>query len=455
MNYEEYKNRLDNTNNAPRAANTAAPTTPTNPDNAATSANQHIPVIPKYQEVTKMLWDVLQGDTVWGIMQSLGADKMDDQQFRALMEGHSFRVSEKVTPHLYQLFYGVKEKLHFEHPVDFFVTSDASLNACAYTYQPQNPDSPYIVKVNSAMIETMTDAELCSVIGHELGHLLDQNLVLDKIIRFLFPSDEYGNPIMPVPLCYKYIFWRHLSELYADRYGYLATEDINACISSEFKLKSGLKLDKMDVDIQAFIAENHQVVKQHYIAGQGLNLQFGGTHPVSPIRIEALHLFATAKTEKELSDGMDVLVEAIARMNNNEMGQNLLWFVGSAGLLMAHADSEFTNAELENILNYMSSYYMFPLDILKQITPENCSDIFNKSVHNLLEMQPEIRNDLFVYLVDIMVTDFKFKQEELGLLFKMGKEALGLDDATMVGLLVDGIRLGISRGFVPSTTSIS
>ena len=103
----------------------------------------------------------------------------------------------------------------------------------------------------------------------------------------------------------------------------------------------------------------------------------------------------------------------------------------------------------------MSGYYMFPMDILKQITPENCSDIFNKSVQKLLELQPEIRNDLFVYLVNIMVTDFKFKQEELGLLFKMGKEALGLDEATMVGLLVEGIRFGISVGFVPSTTSIS
>jgi Zn-dependent protease with chaperone function len=417
-------------------------------------ANTHIPEIPKYQQVTKQLWDALQGDTVWAIMRFLGLDKIDDQQLRAQMEGHSFRVNQKVTPHLYNLFYGVKEKLNFEHPVDFYVTSDSSLNACAYTYQPKNPDSPYIVKVNSAMIETMTDAELCSVVGHELGHLLDENLVLSKIIGFLFPQcDEYGFPIMPVPLRYKYFFWMQLSELLADRYGYLATEDINACISSEFKLKSGLKLDKMDVDISAFIEENRESM-QHFISGQGLSIN-NASHPVSPIRIEALNLFANAKTEKELNEGMEVVVEAIARMNSNEIGQNLLWFVGSAGLIMAHADGEMTHDELENILNHMSEFYMFPLDILQQITSENCNDIFNNSLQRLMELMPQSRNDLFSYLVNIMVTDYKFKKEELDLLVDMGKKAFGFDDETIMRLMADGIRIGVSKGFLPSTSSIS
>jgi len=432
MNPSEYKNRIMQNN----------------------KANDHLPKIPKYDQVTKQLWDALQADTVWAIMRSLGIDKMDDQGLRAHMESRSFRVSPKVTPHLYNLFNGVKEKLHFEHPVDFYVTSDASLNACAYTYQPLNPDSPYIVNVNSAMIETMTDKELCSVVGHELGHLMDQNLVLSKIISFLFPErDEYGFPLMPVPLRYKYFFWMQLSELLADRYGYLATEDINACISSEFKLKSGLKLDKMSVDVPAFIEENRQSM-EHFISGQGLSINYI-THPVSPLRIEALNLFATAKTEKELNDGMDVIVEAIARMNTNEIGQNLLWFVGSAGLIMAHADGEMTQDEQENILNHMSEFYMFPLDILKQITPENCSDIFNKSLQKLAELLPDSRADLFSYLINIMVTDYKFKQAEIDLLFNIGKNAFGFSDEEIVRLMADGIRIGVSRGFLPSTTSIS
>ncbi len=417
-------------------------------------ANTHIPEIPRYQQVTKQLWDALQGDTVWAIMRSLGLDKMDDQQLRAQMEGNSFKVSQKVTPHLYELFYGVKEKLNFEHPVDFFVSSDASLNACAYTYQPKNPDSPYIVRVNSAMIETMNDAELCSVIGHELGHLLDENLVLSKIISFLFPQrDEMGFPLMPVPLRYKYFFWMQLSELLADRYGYLATEDINACISSEFKIKSGLKLDKMDVDIVAFIDDNRKVL-QHFTSGQGLSLN-NVTHPVSPIRIEALNLFATAKTEKELNEGMDLLVDAIARMNNSDVGQNLLWFVASAGLIMAYADGEMTEAEQENILNHMSEYYMFPMEILQQITSENCSEVFNTSLKNLSELIPESRDQLFLYLVNILVTDYHFKQAEIDLLFDMGKKAFGYDEETIVRLLAEGIRIGVSHGFVPSTSSIS
>lgn len=434
MNVAEYKSRLQQ---------------------SANPINKHLPEIPKYQQVTKQLWDALQGDTVWGIMKYLGVDKMDDQWFRAEMEGRSFRVSEKVTPHLFKLFYGVKEKLHFEHPVDFYVVSDWSLNACAYLYQPQNPDNPYVVQVNSAMIETMTDTELCSVIGHELGHLLDENLKLEKMICWLFPQrDQFGYPVMPVPLRYKYFFWKQLSELFADRYGYLATEDINACISSEFKLKSGLKLDKMDADITAFIWENRESL-QHFISGHGLSLN-NISHPVSPIRIEALNLFATAKTEKELNEGMDVLVDAIARLNqNNETGQHLMWFVASAGLIMASADNEITQGEVENILNNMSEFYMFPNDILRQVTPENCSEVFNKSLQSLLQINPDGRNDLFLYLVNIMVTDFKFKQEEIELLMKMGKEAFGLEEELIVKLIADGIRANVASGVVPSTSSIS
>ena len=70
-------------------------------------------------------------------------------------------------------------------------------------------------------------------------------------------------------------------------------------------------------------------------------------------------------------------------------------------------------------------------------------------------MIPNSRNELFLYLVNIMVTDYKFKQEELDLLVDMGKKAFGYEDNEIMALLADGIRIGVSRGFLPSTSSIS
>ena len=408
-------------------------------------ANRHLPEIPMYDQLTKMLWDALQGDAVWAIMQNLGFDKTDDRFEKANREGNNLKVTEKVTPHLYKLFNGVKERLHFEHDVDFYVESSPIANAFAHVATPTDPNSPYTVVVYSAMIDMMTDMELCSVIGHELGHLLDKNMILDKVFSFVFPEGEVS-----IPLQYKYFFWRQLAELYADRYGYLATGDINACISAEFKLKSGLKLDKMDVDMESFIEYNREVL-QHYITGAGRSIDHV-THPVSPIRVEALNLFANAKTQKELNDGMEFLVNAIARMNiNNNIGKSYLDFIASAGLIFAQADGETTHEEIELILSRMSEFHMFPKDVLIEVSKEDPYEVFNRSVQEILREQPNNKEQLFMYLVDLMMADRSFHHAELDLLTEIAQKTFQFDNETFLKL----IAFGVQRGFLPSMESIS
>ena len=413
--------------------------------------NLHLPEIPMYEQITKQLWDAMQGDVVWQVMQKLGIDRSDDRAERIWMEGRSLKVTEKVLPHLYKLFNDVKERIHFEHPVDFFIVSSPSLNACAHVVKPLDPSMPYIVEIYSAMVETMTDQELCSVVGHEIGHLFDDNYVLNQMMYFLFGANEEGFPDLPIPLRYKYFFWKQLTELFADRYGYLATGgDIDACISAELKLKSGLKLDKMETNIPAFIEENREALK-HYISGGGLSLSDGRTHPVSPIRIEALHLFANAKTEKELNEGMTTLINAIARLNVNPLEDELVVFMAAGGLIIANADGTVTEKEYEQILGQMSNYYMFPTNILNQITPENCSEIFNKSAANIINADPKNAATLFQYLVNILVSDHKLDGKELDLLFQIGKDVFHLDDRIMMELLASGMR----KYFIPAISAIS
>lgn len=413
--------------------------------------NLLLPEIPRYRQLTEQLYQALQGDVVYDLMKRIGADKIDDRRMRIKMEGESLKVSEKVTPHLFELLNNVKAALNFEHPVDFFVVSSSSLNAGAYCYTSIDPDSPYIVEINSALIDVMTEKELCSVVGHELGHLADENMFLKDIINFVFPPDpQTGRPNLPIPLRYKFFLWKQMSELFADRYGYLAVKDLDACISSEFKLKSGLKLDKMEVNIPAFIEENRKILG-HYINGKGLSLNDGYTHPVSPIRIEALNLFANARTEKELDEGMNVLIDAIARLNTEEIEDHMLYFMASAGLIMANADGEITQDEIDNILLSMSNYYMFPMTILEKVNQNDCYKIFNESVQNILNINPDMKSELFSYIINLMVADHKFNQKEIDLMFQIGRQSFGFSDEVIFGFLTGGIR----QAFIPSITSIS
>ena len=412
-------------------------------------ANSHLPEIPMYQQLTKMLWDALQVDKILPIMEALGLDKMDDSRYKAEMEGESLKVTEKVTPYLYKLFNGIKERVGMKRDVDFFVVSNNEVNAYARVNKPVDPNSPLTVVIHSATIESLTEAELSYVVGHELGHLMDENLYLNNVFLFVFPTGE-----IPVPLQYKYYFWRQLSELFADRYGYLAVQDINPCISAQFKLKSGLSLDKMAVDMNSFMEYNHEVMK-HYTSGQALNLfygPYGRMHPVSPIRIEALNLFANAKTVKELDDGMNQLVEAIGRLNiDNNLGKSYMDFVASAGLIIAEADGEITQDEVNVILNYMSEVHMFPKDILNEVYKQDHFEVFNRSVNEILEKEPEARERLFMYMADVVVSDLHFHEAEINLLKEVAKKVFQFDEKVFLGIM----QTCIQYKFRPSIESIS
>ena len=411
--------------------------------------NSHVPEIPMYQQLTKMLWNALQGDKIWPIMQSLGLDKIDDSRYKAELEGNSLKLTEKVTPSLYKMFNGIKERLGMQRDVDFYIVSSNEVNAFARTIVPTEPDAPLTVVIYSGTIENLTEAELTYVVGHELGHLMDENLVLNDIFMFVFPTGE-----IPVPLQFKFFFWHQLSELFADRYGYLAVQDINACISAQFKLRSGLSLEKMEVDMDSFLEYNHEVM-QHYSSGQALNL-FSGSyarmHPVSPIRIEALNIFANAKTQKELSDGMNQIVNTISRLNiDNNLGKSYMDFVASAGILIAEADGEISKEETETILNYMSEVHMFPKDILLEVSKEDCREVLVRSVNEILEKEPDAKERLFMYMADVVVSDLNYHEAELKVLAEVAQNVFQFDEKTYLNLLQRSIQIR----FRPSLESIS
>ena len=45
------------------------------------------------------------------------------------MEGHSFKVEKRLMGHLYDLFYGVKDRLGFTEDIDFYITGDTTVYA--------------------------------------------------------------------------------------------------------------------------------------------------------------------------------------------------------------------------------------------------------------------------------------------------------------------------------------
>ena len=98
-----------------------------------------------------------------------------------------------------------------------------------------------------------------------------------------------------------------LSELEADRYGYLACNgDMDAFISFMYRLSGGIDQQRFGVSTSSFLNANMRHF-QKFMNGCWL----GKRHPANALRIEAIRLFATCKTNRELEAQMKPIIDSI------------------------------------------------------------------------------------------------------------------------------------------------
>lgn len=195
------------------------------------------------KQLQEQIYTALQGKVVNEILEQL-SDSGSDAWWRSNMEGHSLKVAKDLLPEMYDLCMSVKKSLDFNDDVDFYITGDTTVNA--FSVASEKPGVPSIVNINSGLFELMTKEELRFVIGHELGHLINKDTALARLISFVFPHGS--NP--PISLQYKIRLHSQLAELVADRYGYIATGNLEACVTAFFKMASGLDLKKMNVSMK-------------------------------------------------------------------------------------------------------------------------------------------------------------------------------------------------------------
>lgn len=138
----------------------------------------------------------------------------------------------------------------------------------------------------SAALESLDDGELCSVISHELGHVIFDHHAMRPLL--MYQEDERLAPIDAMRL----FAWMRYAELTADRVGLLCCDDFDTAISAEFKTASGLSDPK-------FLGNIRDATKQYTSLSADLESSeedWFSTHPYSPLRIRALDLFQQSKT---------------------------------------------------------------------------------------------------------------------------------------------------------------
>lgn len=397
------------------------------------------PTIELEQFLSSQIYNALHGELVNKIISMSSYDQSEDK-IRSTMEGHCFKVEKRLMGHLYDLLYDVKNKLGFRDPVDFYITGDASVNA--WTIASSREGEPHIVNINSGLINIMTDDELRFVIGHELGHLINKNTEMRRLIGFVFPPE--ATP--PLMLQYKIRLWEQLSELSADRYGYMAVENLDTCLSAFFKMTSGLDVSKINMRLDIYLEENLKHL-EYFLHDKGLSRD---THPVNPIRVQALNLFATSPSDEALQKEMEEIIASLMRISNDEVDYYLSYFIASAGLIAINIDGEVTQEEVEAVLNSLAAFQIFPRQFLDEVNKQNVAEIFNSSIDEVLKRNPDAREGMFSYMISLLLADKSLNQAEVDFLFNIGEQSFGFSQKEVANRLA----IAIQRNFVPSYEAI-
>lgn len=390
------------------------------------------------KQIGKQIYNALQGSVVEEVLRKTKVSGTD-AYWRSNMEGHSLKVEKDLLCDFYNLCHDVKKKLKFEDKVDFYITGDSSVNA--FSVAAETEGEPHIVNINSALFNLMTTDEMRFVIGHELGHLINKDTKLKRLILFVFPPESN----VPVMLQHKIRLHDQLAELVADRYGYLATENLDACVTAFFKLASGLDLAKMNVSIDALIADNNRRL-DYFLNDKGISR---AAHPVNPIRIQALNLFAKVDSKEALDSGMDELISILLKVGGNELDEHMATFIASAGLIVANADDDVNKDEIEQIIQSLAGIKIFPRKFLETIADGDVASIFNESVSKILEINPGMRDSLLKYMIRIVLSDKNITDEEIELIYTFGSN-IGLSEMEIATAIAEDIQ----QSYVPGMDAI-
>lgn len=338
-----------------------------------------------------------------------------DVHFRSVMEGNSLKVKPSILPAFHKLCTDVIDKLGFVGEIDFYITGNSTVNACSYASGDEK--RPHIIEINSGLFTLMNEEELKFVVGHEIGHLINSDATISKLYRFIYPDKE-AEEECPDFLQKRVQLYNQLAELSADRYGYMANENLEACVTAVFKMASGLFLEKMNVSMDNLMTENAERL-EFFLKDSGIS---NGTHPVNPIRIRAIELFAQAKTQTGLTRGMNELINVLQNFVYSELDMAMADFIASAGLFVMQMDNKRHINEEDYILTHLASFCLFPHKELKRIEKGDVAKTLNESIAKILDMAPEMRSNLLRYFIDVAFSDYELEENELNLIFNFGNK---------------------------------
>ncbi len=226
--------------------------------------------------------------------------------------GNTIEVGPRQYSTIYQIFRECVRDLDIYPEPKLFVEQNPVANSYAL-----GQEHPYIV-INTGILDLLNEAEIRSVLAHELGHIKCGHTILIQMAMWAMNAASIvgeltfgiGN-IVSSGLIYAFFEWRRKAELTADRAALLVTDDLTTVMSSMMKISGGSNKYANECSLQEFIrqSENYQALDEDglnqvykflmYNGAQGVML----SHPFAVERVSFLRKWAVSQEYREIKQG--------------------------------------------------------------------------------------------------------------------------------------------------------
>ena len=226
--------------------------------------------------------------------------------------GNTIEVGPRQYSTIYQIFRECVRDLDIYPEPKLFVEQNPIANSYAL-----GQEHPYIV-INTGILDLLNEAEIRSVLAHELGHIKCGHTILIQMAMWAMNAASIvgeltfgiGN-IVSSGLIFAFFEWRRKAELTADRAALLVTDDLTTVMSSMMKISGGSNKYANECSLQEFIrqSENYQALDEDglnqvykflmYNGAQGVML----SHPFAVERIHFIREWAVSQEYGEIKKG--------------------------------------------------------------------------------------------------------------------------------------------------------
>jgi uncharacterized tellurite resistance protein B-like protein len=339
--------------------------------------------------------------------------RMLDDRHQRVARASRHRVTRGMAPDLFRVVEETFERLGLEPSVELLIDNSSLINACSYG--TIEGSGVHLIELSAGAVKQLSEDELRFVLGHEIGHSAYGHSDFFTDINLIYRLEDKLPLESSIPdlLEARLRVLGRLQEFSADRTGAVAVgNDVIIGASALLKISTGLGPENLRLDLGAFVEEVARLESFDIP-----DLLYDATHPLLPLRIRALQIFAGNPDDHESVLALAQLMDHEVRDESAIHQRNLLLAGGLLATSSEGGDDSLDAAEREALIDLILPYSDDPEGLLEGIeTTKQAATLFDASAAWIKSNLGPERFELMKNLMSVVLCDQESTEREIEVL---------------------------------------